>query len=212
MESARPEFWEQRYRAGRLPWDAGGVPPALAAFLERLGPGARQVLVPGCGSGYEVKAFLTAGGRVCAIDFAPAAVERARTVLGAAGTCVRQADFFTGDIGADYDLIYERTFLCSLPPSCWADYARRVAALLRPGGVLAGIFFHGHEPEPPPYPLSAGTAAGLFDAAFELVEDEAIPAANSLPLYAGGERWQVWRRRPHKSSEGHPRAGPPRRH
>lgn len=195
MESVRPEFWEQRYRAGRLPWDAGGVPPALAAFLGRRGPAGRRVLIPGCGSGYEVNAFAAAGWSVCAIDFAPAAVERARRVLGAAGACVRQADFFTDDSGAEFDLIYERTFLCSLPPPRWADYARRVAALLRPGGALAGIFFHGQEPEPPPYPLTPAAAAALFGTALALVEDEAIPAADSLPLYAGGERWQVWRRR-----------------
>ncbi len=195
MESARPEFWEQRYRAGRLPWDAGGVPPALAAFLERTGSGTGRVLIPGCGTGYEVNAFLVAGWKACAIDFAPAAVERARAVLGAAGACVRQADFFADALEAEFDLIYERTFLCSLPPACWENYARRVAALLRPGGALAGIFFHGHEPEPPPYPLTPASSSSLFGAAFELVEDEAIPAADSLPLYAGGERWQVWRRR-----------------
>lgn len=196
MESARPEFWEERYRAGRLPWDAGGVPPALAAFLRRQGSGAaRRVLIPGCGSGYEVSAFLAAGWDTCAIDFAPAAVERARAMLGAAGACVRQADFFTDAVGSDFDLLYERTFLCSLPPSCWDDYARRAAALLRPGGVLAGIFFHGYEPEPPPFPLTPATAVSLFGEAFELIEDEVIPAAESRPLYAGGERWQVWRRR-----------------
>lgn len=45
------------------------------------------------------------------------------------------------------DGIYERTFLCSLPPECWPDYAARMARLLRPGGVLAGIFYYGTDPD-----------------------------------------------------------------
>lgn len=194
MDSSAPEFWEERYRAGRLPWDAGGVPPALREFLARGGP-VGKVLIPGCGSGYEARAFHAAGWEVTAVDFSPSAVARARANLGELARHVVRADFFADAIGDSFDLIYERTFLCSLPPARWPAYARRVAGLLRPGGGLAGIFFHGCEPEPPPHPLRAETAHALFGAVLALVEDRAIPAAESLPLYAGGERWQVWRRR-----------------
>jgi hypothetical protein len=39
-----------------MPWDFGGVP----VFLEKhYGPG--RVLIPGCGSGYEIEAFSSAG-------------------------------------------------------------------------------------------------------------------------------------------------------
>jgi thiopurine S-methyltransferase len=170
------------------------VPAPLVAFAAQLPPRGR-VLIPGCGSGYEVRLFQAAGWEADAIDFAPGAVERARAVLGELGARVRQADFFADDLGAGYDLVYERTFLCSLPPACWPAYAARVAQVLRPGGALAGVFFYGHEPEPPPFPLNASEASALFVPALELVEDRPIPADDSLPLYAGGERWQVWRRK-----------------
>lgn len=193
MESSTPEFWDQRYRAARLPWDARGVPPELHEYLARS-PARGRALIPGCGSGYEVRALHEAGWETTAIDFAPGAIARARALLGDLGACVREADFFNADLRVGYDLIYERTFLCSLPPACWPDYARRMGELLKPGAVLAGIFFYGDEPEPPPHPLTRTTAERLLAADFALVEDRAIPAAQSLPLYATGERWQVWRR------------------
>jgi SAM-dependent methyltransferase len=195
MSSDTREFWEERYRAGRMPWDAGGVPVALQEFLDRDGSRGR-VLIPGCGSGYEVAAFAAAGWTVDAVDFSPAAVERARQVLGPRGACVRQGDFFAEAGAACYDLIYERTFLCSLPPERWPEYAACMAALLRPGGRLVGLFYYGEEPEPPPYPITDAAAHALFGGAFERVESRLVPAQQSLPLYAGAERWEVWRRRP----------------
>ncbi len=56
VDSTRPDFWTSRYVAGKTPWDFGGVPAALKSFLTRSSAPGR-VLIPGCGSGYEVQAF-----------------------------------------------------------------------------------------------------------------------------------------------------------
>lgn len=194
MDCTEPDFWEQRYLAGRIPWDQQGVPLALVEYL-RSARAAGSVLLPGCGSGYEVKAFQEFGWRPLAIDFSPAALKRARQVLGVLAPSLQLADFFVDDFGSGFDLIYERTFLCSLPPDRWADYAARMAGLLRPGGVLAGIFYHGTDPDGPPFPLDPSRAKQLF-AQFDLVTDRAIPPEQSLPLFSGYERWQEWRLRP----------------
>jgi hypothetical protein len=194
VNCTEPEFWEQRYRANRMPWDLHGVPPALVRYLQRCNEKG-TTLLPGCGSGYELKAFHEFGWDALAIDFSPAAVARARDVLGPLSSRVHLADFFKDDFGGSFDLIYERTFLCSLPPESWTDYAARMSELVKPGGRLAGIFVYGVEPEPPPFPLTEAGAKSLFDFEFDLVEDSAIAAEESLPLFAGKERWQVWRRR-----------------
>ena len=55
-DASKPEFWEKRFREGVTPWDAGRVPASLEQFLSTEKPGQR-VLIPGCGSGYEVRAF-----------------------------------------------------------------------------------------------------------------------------------------------------------
>lgn len=50
MDSTTPDFREQRYLSNSMPWDFHSVPPALVEFLRRT-PSARDVLLPGCGSG-----------------------------------------------------------------------------------------------------------------------------------------------------------------
>ena len=193
MNSAEVEFWDGRYRAGWMPWDFRGVPRDLVGWLERSSrPG--RVLIPGCGSGYEVRAFAEQGWDVLAVDFSPSAVRRARAELGVLGQRVLLADFFHGDFGGHkFDVVYERTFLCALASDRWPEYAWRVAKSLGEGGKLLGFFFYGEENEPPPYPLTEGVAQSLFGREFTRVVDEA--ATDSLALYAGRERWQVWEKR-----------------
>jgi len=188
-DSSRPEFWDVRYACGETPWDFHGVPAALKAFLKESRPGT--VLIPGCGAAYEVRAFHEAGWRIAAIDFSPVAVKRARSELGRLANCVVQGDFFTHDLGADrFDVIYERTFLCALPPELWPAYVNRMAQLLRPDGKLVGIFLYGEEKDPPPYPLSAEKASELFRQKFSLMKN--VPVSDSLPIFQGNERWQEW--------------------
>jgi len=190
-KSESPDFWDTRYRGGVTPWDAGGVPSHLRAWMK--GPPLR-VLVPGCGSGYEVRFFAERGDDVLGIDFADAAVERARETLGKFADRVRQADFFTLREPA-FDLVYERTFLCALPRRLWSRWGERIPTLVRPGGWLAGFFFFDDNERGPPFGISDARLHELLDPHFALREDTPIPAAQSVPVLAGRERWQVWTRR-----------------
>src|SRR3974390_1249051 len=38
LDSSQTRFWTNRWEAGKTPWDLGGIPPALAAFLARREP------------------------------------------------------------------------------------------------------------------------------------------------------------------------------
>jgi SAM-dependent methyltransferase len=185
-------FWQPRYVAGETPWDFGGVPMALARWLEAESPSGR-VLIPGCGAGHEVRAFHRAGWDVTAIDYAPAAVERAKAALGEiGGRHVRLADFFGDELGREFSVIYERTFLCSMPRDRWPDYVARMGELLSENGRLIGHFFFGQNDDPPPYPLTEQMQQALFGPAFTRLHDE--PAIDSLPMFAGRERWQIWQK------------------
>ncbi len=190
QDSSKPDFWDTRYRGGVTPWDAGGVPPRLAQWLSSQ-PSGRRVLVPGCGSGYELRQFHEHGDDVLGIDFADAALERARQL----GVPVRKADFFTLDEPA-FDVVYERTFLCALPRRRWSDWGVRIPALVRPGGLLAGFFFFDDNERGPPFGISTERLHELLDPAFTLTEDEAIPPEQSVPVLRARERWQVWKRSP----------------
>jgi SAM-dependent methyltransferase len=175
------------------PWDAGRVPAKLAQWLPGQRAG-RRVLVPGCGSGYEVRAFAEHGDDVLGIDFSDAALEMAQRTLGQLAGRVAKADFFALE-SAPFELVYERTFLCAIPPRERARWALRIAQLVQPGGVLAGYFYFGEGERGPPFGITGDELHALLDPAFTLREDEAVPAAQSVPVLAGKERWQVWQRR-----------------
>lgn len=192
-DSSKPEFWDTRYRDGVTPWDAGRVPQMLAQWLSKE-PGGRRVLVPGCGSGYEVRAFAEHGDDVLGIDFSETAIDAARRTLGELAHRVRRADFFAF-AGAPFELVYERTFLCALPRREWPRWGARIAELVLPGGLLAGFFFFDDNERGPPFGIAQQELHALLDPVFALLEDEAVPAAQSVPVLAGKERWQMWKRR-----------------
>jgi len=193
-DSAQPDFWSQRYHSGRTPWQLDHVPARLNAFIQSL-PSGSKILIPGCGedSG-TIDTFRRGGHQVTAIDFSSVAVEHTKKALPRLGGNIILGDFFTHDLGpAHFDAIYERTFLCSLPPRLWKDYAKRVSQLLRTHGALAGFFFYGKESDPPPYPLTESRSAEIFGARFQLKTSE--PVTDSLPFFAGQEKWQEWQLR-----------------
>ena len=192
QDSSKPDFWETRYQDKFIPWDAGKVPESLRRYLPALETGAR-VLVPGCGSAYEARYLAENGFDVLAIDFSPAAVELAKMNLGEFGNVVQLADFFAFDPGKPFDAIYERAFLCALPRKMWDAYARRCAELLKPGGVIAGFFFFAESPKGPPFGTSQVELDALLGLAFARIEDS--PVLDSIDVFSGKERWQVWKLR-----------------
>jgi SAM-dependent methyltransferase len=193
QDSSKPEFWDTRFRGGVTPWDAGSVPPALEIWLKKRSSSSR-VLIPGCGTGYEVRAFAERGHDVLAIDFSDAALDAARRELGKLASLVRKGDFFS--LQADpFDVVYERAFLCALPRSLWTEWARRTAELVRPGGELAGFFYIDDNQHGPPFGIAPSQLNSLLTKNFQLNEELPIPAEQSLPVFKGKEVWQVWERR-----------------
>ncbi len=193
QDSSRPDFWDTRFRQNVTPWDAGRVPVALQRFVSRH-TGRGRVLVPGCGTGYEVRELAHAGFDVTAIDFSEAALEAARRELGPLAHLVRLADFFSLERDTPpFDAIYERAFLCALPRREWDKWAACAAELVRPNGLLFGFFFFDTSAKGPPFGITAEQLDALLAPDFERIEDE--PVEDSVPAFAASERWQVWRRK-----------------
>ena len=62
-----------------------------------------------------------------------------------------------------------------------------------PGGLVAGYFFFDAGERGPPFPLHSGRElAQLLESAFTRIED--APVDDSIPVFQGKERWQVWQR------------------
>ncbi len=188
-DPSSPGFWDERFEQGFTPWDRGGPPQALVDFIA---PRPLRTLIPGCGSAYELLHLCQAGWDADAIDFSPAAVASARVAAGQWSARIHLADFFQWSPHAPVELIYERAFLCALPRAIWPAVAQRWADLLAPGALLAGFFFFDDAPKGPPFGIARAQLEALLATHFTCLEDAAV--ADSIPVFAGKERWQVWQR------------------
>jgi SAM-dependent methyltransferase len=193
-----PAFWDERFDGAFTPWDRGGVPQQLrqlvAAPPPALNLGARpRVLIPGCGTGYELALLCEAGWDATAIDFAPSAVAAARQAVGPWQARVLLADFFQFAVDGHLDVIYERAFLCAMPRAMWPQVVVRWAQLLPPGACLLGYFFFDNNVKGPPFGIERAALDALLTPHFTLLWEEAVP--DSLPVFGGNERWMAWRRK-----------------
>lgn len=173
MHGPDAAFWQERFERGDTPWDRGGPSPQLLAWVDsgRLAP--CRIIVPGCGSGWEVAELARRGFGVTGIDLAPAACDRARSLLKAHGLRARieQADALDWRPDSTVDAVFEQTCLCAMHPSHWRRYEASLAEWTRPGGSLFAMIAQRPRPgaieegliEGPPYHCDINAMRMLFD-------------------------------------------------
>jgi methyl halide transferase len=147
MAGPNQDFWQQRFETQQTPWDRQAASPQLLTWLQTGLIGAdTHVLVPGCGSSYELVPLARHGCRVTGIDYAPAAIARANQQLQVlepqqrARVQLAQADVLHWSAAEPVDLVYEQTCLCALHPDHWIAYAAQLRRWLRPGGSMLALF------------------------------------------------------------------------
>ena len=195
--------WDALWRAGETPWEKGMAAPPLEELFERVNPaiwGDGPVLVPGCGSGHDVRALAARGIPAVGVDVSPAAVERARTHPPVDGAVVELGDFLEPGWGGGrtFSALWEHTCFCAISPVDRPRYAQAAARLIVPGGVLAGLFFlnpydPGEEASGPPHPSEVDGIEALFGRWFERMDDW-VPT-RAYPGREGREWLALYRRR-----------------
>jgi hypothetical protein len=194
-----PEFWDERFEAGFVPWDKGGVPVDVQQYFGSLTAlKETQCLIPGCGNAYEAAWLASQGWDVVAIDFSPQAVAQARLAHSEFADRIVLADFFSFVPTRPLQCIYERAFFCALPPARRTAIVDRWATLLPVGGLLLGYFFiEDDAPDKvkrggPPFVVGRLELTHLLSRYFECIEDR--PVSDSIAVFENQERWQVWRK------------------
>ncbi|MBT5764511.1 MAG: thiopurine S-methyltransferase, partial [Nitrospina sp.] len=69
-----------------------------------------------------------------------------------------------------YDLVLEQTFFCAISPRQRQDYVLNVSRILKPGGMLVGLFYHTDEQGGPPYNTTREDIERHFSKNFEIQE------------------------------------------
>jgi SAM-dependent methyltransferase len=124
------------------PFFGSTVPPALRRALDAI-PAARRKTVAdlGCGIGTLLPTLADRFRRVLAIDFSPAMLARARAACRAAHVSVHRADLADlRHFRARLDVAVTVNAVLTPDPERLDRIFHGLAASLRPGGVLLGVF------------------------------------------------------------------------
>ena len=174
-----PAFWDEQYKNG-----------LAGKFLKPC-----EMLVPGCGKGYDAVEAAKAGYSVTAVDFSSAALNSARALAGKENVNI---DFIEDDIFSldeiykeKFGAVYEYTTFCAVNPSRREEYLAKLSAYLRKDGVLAALLFPVEKRDGgPPFGIDAKeffkSASKYFDLLFSSKQ------INSIKPRRGREVLQVY--------------------
>lgn len=123
----------------------------------------KKALVPGCGRGYDVLLLASYGYDAYGVDVSQTAIDACIELdktqaedtakypikdpkIGRGSRNFICADIFKDNLlahtgGMEFDIIYDHTFLCALPPQLRPKWSEQMSDLLAPGGSLLCLMF-----------------------------------------------------------------------
>ncbi|MHA1771224.1 MAG: methyltransferase domain-containing protein [Candidatus Thorarchaeota archaeon] len=167
---------EISYVMGIAPWDIGQPHPALVALVEQKKIPVGSVFEPGPGRGDNALYLASKGYDVTTCDISPSAVTALRKRARNLGLSINviQAEVIYGidSLANRFDVVFERSFLQTLPPPMRSRYIERVCTLLRDDGRYIGIIRGPRDPPPvtQPYAFSKQELLDLFSKRFDILD------------------------------------------
>ncbi|CUA76810.1 putative thiol methyltransferase 2 [Rhizoctonia solani] len=208
--SQEQEGWDAAWQEGITPWDAGMSQPPLQQVFETniwsdLGISrSGRALVPGCGRGYDAIYLASQGYSVIGADLSATAVNEAQKYLSSRPNSedikveYKALDFFeNSSLEEPFDLVYDYTFFCAIPPGLREPWGRRMAEIVKPGGYLITLMFpidpDRARHDGPPFPVD-------FEAYYAVLKESWNNILNVVPTtsketHEGRERLGIWRRK-----------------
>ena len=177
------EFWNQRWREGRIGFHQDRVTPLLEQYWDALDlPAGARVLVPLAGKSLDMLWLAQKGYRVLGVELSQLAVSQfftenhlSPTVSETQGSVWYRAgsiEMICGDAFAldaevlqSCDAVYDRAALIALPPTLRTRYADQVYARLPSGcrGLLVTLEYPQDQKAGPPFSVSADEVHTRFE-------------------------------------------------
>lgn len=154
---AQSDWWSELYRTGDTRWDSGGPHHLMDLLIPPMKLTRLRVLVLGCGAGHDAAWWEKRGHIVTGVDFSDEALSRARELYGESETL----RWVKGDVfqlpqnwTSRFDVIFENTMFCAVPPERREDLVRTWWRLLSPRGRVVGFALVMDKLFGPPYGTS----------------------------------------------------------
>ena len=193
------EFWQQRWREGRIGFHQNRVTPLLEQYWDALEvPPDARVLVPLAGKSLDMPWLAARGYRVLGVELSPLAVSQFFAESGLSPTVTHTADgelhsagsievicgdafALSADVLQSCNAVYDRAALIALPPPLRARYADELYARLPSGcrGLLVTLEYPQDEKAGPPFSVAGDEVRARFDRdwTLDLLERRDILAA-----------------------------------
>jgi cyclopropane fatty-acyl-phospholipid synthase-like methyltransferase len=188
------EYWEERYQTKDMPWEKGEPSPGLLDFLAAHPDLPRgTVLVPGCGTGHDARAWARAGFKPLGVDIAPSAIRLSTEQTQAQGLSAefRLTDFLHSEPPRLFDWIFEHTLFCAIQPRERDEYVQAVLRWLKPDGQYLAVNYLIPDEDGPPFGTTREEQWKRFSPHFDLLK-EWVP--RSYPNRTGLELMSWWKR------------------
>jgi len=153
-EIGQEKYWSDAYRNEDAGWELSQAAPALVEMLPRLKLPKSRILILGCGSGHDAAFFAEQGNFVTAVDFSPEAIAKAQAKFSHIKNLkFVQKNAFDLDASWNnaFDVVFEHTFYCAIPPERRPELVKIWRRVLTPGGSLMGVFFAMEKRQGPPF-------------------------------------------------------------
>lgn len=151
--SKSKEYWDGKYNSSDLGWDMGKAHPYLDTVLSQVKLMRSKILVLGAGRSHDANFFADQGHIVTAVDISQKAIDAAKEIYPETEHLKYQLcdAFKLKELGETYDLIWDHTFYCAIPPQRRTELVKLWYDLLNEQGKVSGVFFSMFKPMGPPY-------------------------------------------------------------
>lgn len=200
----KPAFWNELYQSKSVAWDLKAPTPAFIDLLNsEYFLGKKEILIVGCGYGYDAIEAAKKGLEVTALDFSENAIEFANSLAQKEKVNI---NFLAEDLfklncnySNSFEIIFDYVTYCAIDPERRKEYADKISDLLKPEGLFVIILFPiENRIGGPPFAVDVNEATNYFSEKLDLIVS--TDKINSIKPRKGRELLQIYRKSNGKKS------------